>query len=125
MRGPADVHSRDAATLCPPRRRDGEEPNLMQLPDLTLRPQTRSGAPASAPPAVDRIPGVLLIGVIVGSLVLSGLTANRIASVERGYKPAVDASRKLVRTLEATRALLTDDRLGSVESRISRADRQA
>jgi hypothetical protein len=62
---------------------------------------------------------------VVCSLGLSALTVDRIVRVERDYQPALEATRQLGASLEATRALLTDSRLGAVESRIARADSQA
>jgi hypothetical protein len=66
-----------------------------------------------------------LAAAVVCSLGLSALTVDRIARVERDYQPALEATRQLGASLEATRVLLTDSRLGPVDSRIARADSQA
>ncbi len=56
------------------------------------------------------------------SIALAGLTAVRIARMEREYQPALRDTRQLAATLEATRVLLRDSRLGSADSRLARAD---
>ena len=62
---------------------------------------------------------------LVLSVALAGHTANRLVRVERDFQPALADGRRLNASLEATRVLLRDGRLGSAESRIARADSQA
>jgi hypothetical protein len=59
------------------------------------------------------------------STTLAGMTAARLLRIERDYRPSLQSARELNATLDATRSLLRDSRLGSVESRIARADSQA
>jgi hypothetical protein len=81
-------------------------------------------APAASSP-IDRIPTAVLAFAVLCSLLLSGLTADRIARVERQYQPALEETRQLAAALEATRAPLNDRRLGALDTRITRADSQA
>jgi hypothetical protein len=89
------------------------------------RSQAPAPKPASARPTADRIPSLVLAFAVLCSLVLSGLTADRLVRVERAYQPATQATRQLRASLEATRVLLSDRRLGALESRVARADSQA
>jgi hypothetical protein len=75
--------------------------------------------------SIDRVPTAVLGFAVVCSLLLSALTADRLARVERDYQPAVEETRQLEAALEATRVLLADHRLGALEPRIARADSQA
>jgi hypothetical protein len=96
------------------------------LPNLrNPRSQVPAPKPASTRSTADRIPSPVLAFAVICSLALSGLTADRLVRVERAYQPAVEATRQLGATLDATRALLSDRRLGSLESRVVRADSQA
>ena len=95
------------------------------LHDLrTLRSQAQALGRAE-PRSTDRIPSLALVVAIVCSLAFSVLTADRIARVASDYQPALEATRQLSASLEATRALLTDSRLGALDARIARADSQA
>jgi hypothetical protein len=89
------------------------------------RSQAQALMPAPTRPTAERIPSLALALAFVGSLGLSALTANRIARVQHDFKPALEATRQLGVSLEAARALLTDTRLGPIDSRIVRADSQA
>lgn len=80
---------------------------------------------ASTRSTADRIPTPVLALAVICPLLLSGLTADRLVRVERVHQPAIEATRQLGTTLEATRALLSDRRLGGMESRLVRADSQA
>jgi hypothetical protein len=96
------------------------------LPNLrTLRSQAPAPKPASTNSTADRIPSSVLAFAVLCSLVLSGLAVDRLVRVERAYQPAAEATRELGVALDATRALLRDRRLGSVDARIVRADSQA
>ena len=66
--------------------------------------------------------GPLLAVALFLSIGLAGLTAARIARVERDFQPALEDVRHLGAVLEATRLLLRDGRLGPAELRIARAD---
>ncbi len=67
----------------------------------------------------------VLVLVIVASAALAVLTANRMVRIERDLQPALEDSRRLGATLDATRALLRDGGLGDAELRIARADSSA
>lgn len=96
------------------------------LPNLRTRwSQALASGPASTRSTADRIPSPVLAFAVVCSLLLAGLTADRLVRVERAYQPAAEATRQLGAALEAARAALSDRRLGSVESRLARADSQA
>lgn len=80
---------------------------------------------AAARSTTERLPTLALALAFVGSLGLSALTATRIVRTQRDFLPALEATRQLGASLDATHALLTDPRLGSVDSRMARADSQA
>ena len=120
---PAQAHSRDAAALCPSRRRGGEEPDTMTLalefprsdvsplPTFTLGAASRTNLSRPA------------IAVVLGlSIVFCGMTAARIVHVERDLKPVLARRAQLVSRMEASQRLLRDARLGATDLRIARAD---
>jgi hypothetical protein len=91
-----------------------------RTPLLVPAPKRLAGASS-----IDRVPTAVLGFAVVCSLLLSALTADRLARVERDHQPALEETRQLEAALEATRVLLADHRLGAVELRIARADSQA
>lgn len=71
---------------------------------------------------LDRAASPLLALAFLVSIGFAGVTAVRIARIEREQQPALETARQLVAPLDATRALLRNGRLGPVESRMARAD---
>ncbi len=95
----------------------------MMLAYRTARAQRPEDSTTSLHPSpFDRALSPMLALAMLASIAFAGLTAVRIARVERDVKPALEATRQLGAALEATRVLLRDDRLGGAESRITRAD---
>ena len=95
----------------------------MMLAYRTARAQlTEDSTTSRHPSPFDRVLSPMLGLAMVISIAFAGLTAARIARVERDLQPALAATRQLAAALEATRVLLRDDRLGGAESRITRAD---
>jgi hypothetical protein len=76
-------------------------------------------------PSVAQASTVLLTLAATVSIAAGSLTASRILRVEHDLQPTLDDVRLLDASLDATRQLLRDGRLGNVESRIARADSQA
>jgi hypothetical protein len=97
----------------------------MMLEQRTPLPQEPAPKRPAGLPSVDRIPSALLAFAVLCSLLLSVLTIDRIARVDRDYQPALEETRQLGATLEATRVLLNDRRLGAFDARLARADSQA
>jgi hypothetical protein len=95
------------------------------LRNLRLSPSLAPTFKSAAARPTDRIPSAVLAVAVLGSLLLSALTVDRLARVERHYQPALEATRQLGASLEATRVLLTTPRLGALDARIARADSQA
>ena len=95
----------------------------MMLAYRTARAQLTGHSTTSRHPSpFDRALSPMLGLAMLTSIAFAGLTAVRIARVERDLQPALAATRQLAAALAATRALLRDDRLGGAESRIARAD---
>src|SRR3954464_15247458 len=83
--GPVDAHKsrrRDSLPAPTPGRR-GTRPMLPNL--RTPSSQALAKMPASTRSTIDRLPSPALALAVICSLVLSGLTADRLVRVERAY----------------------------------------